>query len=201
MVAAEKKSRFVSIGPRPFAGLAPVFWVGTYDLNNKANIMTAAMGGLCCLHPPCICISVGKSSWTHSAITQRGAFTVSIPGRDLVGELDFCGLVSGKDEDKFSSLGLTAGVGEHVDAPYVEECPVVIELLLRHSLPLGSHTQFIGEIMDVKVIPECLTSDFIPGPDALDSFCFYPISGEYYSIGSFLARALSVGKMVGGYGK
>ena len=201
MSLEEKKSQLVSIGPRPFAGPAPVFWVGTYDAMNRANVMTGIMGGLCCLHPPCISISVGKASWTHSAIVERRAFTLSIPGKDRVGEIDFCGLVSGREEDKFASLGLTAGVGEHVDAPYVEDCPVVIELLLRHTLPLGSHTQFVGEIMDVKVLSRCLTSDLIPGPNALESFCFFPLAGEYYSIGGLLARAFSVGKTRGGYGK
>ncbi len=202
MSAGKKEKRLVSIGPRPFAGLAPVFWVGTYDSRNRANIMTAAMGGLCCLHPPCLSVSVDTSSWTHGAISERRAFTVSIPDQSLVREFDFCGLVSGRDEDKFSALGLTPGVGEHVDAPYVEECPVVIELLLRHSLPLGSHTQFVGEIMDVKIRPECLNSDLVPEPEALRSFCFYPMSGEYYDLGRFLARAFAVGKTLGSfYGK
>ena len=125
-----------SLGPQAFISPAPVLLVGTYDESGHPNIMTAAWGGLCCSQPPCLSVSLRRSSWSCRSLQQKQAFTVSIPSRRMVGQADFAGLVSGRQEEKFQALGLTPQAGEHVDAPFVAECPVVLELLLRHTLAL-----------------------------------------------------------------
>lgn len=186
----------VSLGPQALISPAPVMLVGTYDAENRPNIMTAAWGGICCTQPPCLSVSLRRLTWTHKSLLHRQAFTVSIPGRNQVGIADFAGLVSGKGEDKFQALGLTAVAGEHVDAPFVEECPVVLELLLRHTLELGSHTQFVGEIMDVKVSRECLTEEGLPDHAKIQALCYAPMTREYYAVGDFVARAYAVGKTI-----
>ena len=187
---------FISLGPQAFLSPAPVLLVGTYDEAGQPNIMTAAWGGLCCSQPPCLSVSLRRSSWTCRSLQQKQAFTVSIPSRNMVGQADFAGLVSGRQEEKFKTLGLTPRAGEHVDAPFVAECPVVLELLLRHSLELGSHIQFVGEIMDVKVNRNCLTPEGLPDPARIDALSFAPLTKEYYAVGECVARAFAVGKTV-----
>ena len=186
----------ISLGPQAFISPAPVLLVGTYDASGRPNIMTSAWGGLCCSQPPCLAVSLRRSSWTCRSLQLKQAFTVSIPGRNMVGQADFAGLVSGRQEDKFQSLGLTPQAGEHVDAPFVAECPVVLELLLRHTLEFGSHIQFVGEIMDVKVNRDCLSPEGLPDPALIDALSFAPLTKEYYGIGEFVARAFAVGKTV-----
>lgn len=186
----------ISLGPQAFLSPVPVMLVGTYDSEGRPNIMASAWGGLCSSQPPCLAVSVRRSAWTHRALKERQAFTVSLPARAQAGMADFIGLVSGRDEDKFAALGLTAAAGEHVDAPYVAECPVVLELLLRHALELGSHTQFVGEIMDVKVRKDCLTPDGLPDPARVGALHYAPLLNEYYGTGDFVARAFAVGKTV-----
>ena len=170
----------ISLGPQAFIMPAPVMLVGTYDADVRPNVMAASWGGLCC----------------SQSLMERRAFTVSIPGRDQVGVADFAGLVSGRTEDKFKALGIAPIAGEHVDAPYLEGSPVVLELLLRHTLELGSHTQFIGEIMDVKVRKDCLTADGLPDPARISALHYVPLIKEYYSGGEFATRAFAVGKTV-----
>lgn len=187
---------FQSLGACAFAVPTPVFLVGTYDSAGKANIMTAAWGGICASQPPCIAVSIAKARWTHAALHARNAFTVSIPSQKLVAQADFAGMYSGRNEDKFSTLGLTATAAEHVDAPYVAECPVVIELRLAHTVELGSHTQYIGEIMDVKVHKQCLDAKDIPLLDSIDPLLYVPLARQYWSIGHMVARAFSVGRSV-----
>ena len=111
-------------------------------------------------------------------------------------QADFVGLVSGAQENKFETLGLTPQPGEHVDAPFVAERPVVLELLLRHTLELGSHIQFVGEIMDVKVRKDCLTPEGLPDASRIEALSFAPLTKEYYGTGDFVARAFAVGKTV-----
>lgn len=185
-----------SLGPQAFLPLVPVFLVGTYDEKGSSNVMTAAWGGICSTQPPCLAISLRRNRWTCRSILSRKAFTVSIPDRSLVGQTDFSGLVSGRNENKFQALSLTPCAGEHVDAPYVGESPVILELQLRHTLELGSHIQFVGEIMDVKLRADCLTPEKLPDPTAIDALMYVPLSKEYRSTGEFVARAFAVGKTV-----
>lgn len=187
---------FQSLGACTFTIPTPVFLVGSYDAEGKANIMNAAWGGICASQPPCLAVSIARARWSHAAILARNAFTVSIPSRALVAQADFAGIYSGRSEDKFAALNLTPQTAEHVDAPYVAECPVVIELRLAHTFELGSHTQFIGEIMDVKIHKDCLDAQNNPLPERIDPLLYVPLARQYWSMGELVARAFSVGRSV-----
>jgi hypothetical protein len=58
---------------------------------------------------------------------------------------------SRRELDKFTTAKLTPVKRSTVDAPYVEEFPVVLECSVREIFELGLHTQFVGEVMDVMV--------------------------------------------------
>lgn len=189
-------SALQSIKAKAFLLPTPVMLVGTYDKNGKPNVMVAAWGGICASQPPSLAISIRKSRWTYAAIMERKAFTVSIPSRKLVAQADFMGMYTGAEVDKFAALDLSPIAAEHVDAPYVGQCPLVIELTLSQAIDVGSHTQFIGEIMDVKVDPACLREDGEPNVAAIDPLLFAPVIQEYWGIGEFVARAFSAGHMV-----
>ena len=182
-----------SLGAKAFALPAPIFLIGVYDPGGKPNLMTASWGGVCASHPPCVGISVRKTRWTHAALMQRKAFTLSIPSRHLASQADFAGMHSGANMDKFAALGLTPQPAEHVDAPYVAECPVVIELALVHHHELGSHTLCVGEVLDLKIDPRCLREEGIPDAGLIDPLLYAPLAKEYWSIGTFVARAYSAG--------
>ena len=83
----------------------------------------------------------------------RKAYTVSIPSEDYVREADLIGIASGRDANKFTTTKLTPVKGSTVDAPYVDEFPVVIKCRVKEVVELGLHTQFIGEIMALKLKP------------------------------------------------
>lgn len=189
-------SQLQSIKAKSFLLPTPVMLVGTYDKNGKPNVMVAAWGGICASQPPSLAVCVRKSRWTYNAIMERKAFTVSIPPRRLVAQADFTGMYSGAEVDKFAALDLTPVPAEHVDAPYVGECPLVIELTLSQIVDVGSHTQFIGEIMDVKVDSACLRANGEPDVAAIDPLLFAPMIQEYWGVGEFVARAYSAGHVL-----
>ena len=97
----------ISLGANTFAPTTPVWVVGTYDPEGKPNVMTAAWGGICCSKPPCIYVSLRKATYTYGNLLERKAFTISFPSQEYVKEVDYFGLVSGKDNDKFSATKLT----------------------------------------------------------------------------------------------
>lgn len=180
-------------GPRTLTYPMPALLVGSYDADGRANIMTAAWGGICCSTPPCIAVSVRHERWTHKAILERRAFTVSVPSTALVAEADLAGMVSGATVDKFAATGLTAVRSSLVDAPYVAQCPLVLECELVQTLNLGSHTQMVGRILDVSALESCMNGDQ-PDIFKVDPLVYDSASRRYYRLGGEVAPAYTVGK-------
>ncbi len=183
-----------SIGPKTLVYPTPVFVVGSYDKNGCANVMTAAWGGICCSLPPCLAVSLRKATYTYGNIVERGAFTVSLPSEDRAREADYFGVVSGKNRDKFAETGLTPVRSELVDAPYVKELPLVIECKLLHTFEIGLHTQFVGEILDVKADEECLGENGIPLVEKVKPILYVPEERVYRGVGAGLGPAFRMGK-------
>ena len=184
-----------SIGAHSVGYPAPVFVVGTYDVEGKPNVMTAAWGGICCSAPPCVAVSLREATYTYRNILERKAFTISIPSEKYVKEADYFGMVSGKDVDKFSATGLTPAKSEVVDAPYVNEFPFVLECQLLRSVEIGGHTQFIGEIKDTKVDEDIIKNDD-PLIQKITPLIFALDNMSYYGVGKYVAKAFSIGKEI-----
>ncbi len=185
-----------SLGARTLVYPTPVFVVGTYDADGKPNVMTASWGGICCSQPPCVAVSLRKATYTHGNIVARKAFTISIPSEAHVRAADYFGLVSGRDVDKFAAAKLTPVRSDLVDAPYVQEFPMVVECRLAHIFELGLHTQFVGEVVDVKVEAAALAGSGTADIKKVMPLVFAPDMQAYYGIGSFIARAFSVGEKI-----
>lgn len=183
-----------SIGAKTLLYPAPVLVVGTYDDKGHPNVMTAAWGGICCSRPPCVMVALRKATYSYAGIEVNRAFTISIPSAGHAKEADFFGIASGKNTDKFAKSGLTAAKSDLVDAPYVAEFPVVLECELRHAVELGLHTQFVGEVMDVKADPEVLGDDGLPDMEKIQPMLFAPESRKYYGVGGVVGEAFSMGK-------
>jgi len=183
-----------SIGAKTIIYPTPVLIVGTYDKDEKPNVMAAAWGGISCSNPPCVSISLREATYSHGNIKLNKAFTLNIPSKDQVTEADYFGIVSGRDEDKFASTGLTPVASELVDAPYIDEFPLILELKLVNTLELGLHTQFTGEIMDIKVDTEFTDARGNPDIKKIKPILYDPSGMAYYGIGEFMGRAFSIGK-------
>lgn len=184
-----------SLGPHPLLYPEPVLLVGTYDKEGKPNVMTAAWGGICCSEPLSLMVGVRTNRWTHDPMLERRAFTVSIATEKIAKEADFVGIASGRRYDKFAMAGLTPVKAEKVDAPYVGECPVVLECVLSQSVDLGAHTMMIGEILDVKADEDCLdASGNHPDIAKVAPLIFDSGARAYFGVGRYIAPAFSVGK-------
>ncbi|KAA0888275.1 flavin reductase family protein [Oryzomonas rubra] len=185
-----------SIGAKTLATPTPVWLVGTYDEADTPNIMTAAWGGICCSQPPCLAVSLRKATYSHAAIVARKAFTVSIPSQAQVAQADYVGTVSGRDGDKFAACGWTAVRSDLVDAPYVDEVPLVVECRLLHIHELGLHTQFVGEIVDVKADEALIGAKGYPDITKVRPIIWDTAHMGYYGLGEFLGKAWEIGKTI-----
>jgi flavin reductase (DIM6/NTAB) family NADH-FMN oxidoreductase RutF len=183
-----------SLGAKTLAQPTPVWVVGSYDAQGKPNMMTIAWGSICCSQPPCMAVAIRKVTYTHGNLVERKAFTVNIPSTELIKEADYVGTVSGKNVDKFAMTGLTPVRSELVDAPYVKEFPVVIECKLLHIVEIGQHTQFVGEIMDIKAEESVLGENGMADILKVKPFVFDAGQRSYYGIGGQIGKAFSIGK-------
>jgi flavin reductase (DIM6/NTAB) family NADH-FMN oxidoreductase RutF len=183
----------ISCGARPLLYPHPVLIVCTYDTEGTPDAMTAAWGGICSSNPPSVAVSIQKVRKTYENIQQKKAFTVCIPSSDHVVEADYFGIESGKHADKIRTAGLTAVRSDRVDAPYIAEFPVVLECKLRESVEIGVHTQFIGEIVDVKADESVLGPDGLPEIAKVMPFLYDSVARTYHAVGPEIAKAFSAG--------
>jgi len=183
-----------SIGARTLAFPTPVWVVGTYDANGKPNAMTAAWAAICCSKPPCVSVSLRKATYSYGSIVARQAFTVSIPSEKHVKEADYLGMATGREVNKFDHARLTPVESILVDAPYVHEFPLILECRLLHTLEIGLHTLFVGEILDVKADEEVLGEKGFPDIEKVKPIIFGPEIRTYHGIGKYLGKAFAIGK-------
>lgn len=169
----------------------PVFIIGSYDKDEKPNIMAVSWGGICCSNPPCVAISLRKATYTYHNIMENKAFTLNVPPVGYVKESDYVGIISGRDTNKFEKIKLTPVKSQNVYAPYVEEFPVVLECRVVHTFELGIHTQFVGEIINVMADEEVLNEKRMPVMNKVKPFIYDSSEIAYYEIGNKIHDAFS----------
>ena len=183
-----------SFGAKTLIFPTPTWVVGVYGPDGRANAMTVAWGGICCSSPPMLAVSLRKATFSYQCILDRKAFTVNVPSEDQAAVADYFGLVSGRSTDKFAATGLTPVRAGTVDAPAIEEFPMVVECRLAHAIELGLHTQFVGEILDVRCEEALLNEAGVPDPARVRPVVYAPEARAYYGLGARLGAAFSMGK-------
>ncbi|MBU4371074.1 MAG: flavin reductase family protein, partial [Proteobacteria bacterium] len=128
----------------------------------KPNLITIAWAGNVCSDPPMLSISVRPERYSFEIIRTTREFVVNVPSFKQARAVDWCGVVSGRNEDKFAGAGLTPASALKVSSPIVLECPLNIECRVKESLELGSHTMFVAEVVAVQV-----SSDLLDGKGRL----------------------------------
>ena len=130
------------------------------EIDPRPNIITIAWAGTVNSDPPMVSVSVRKNRYSHALIHQSGEFVVNLVDPERCKALDFCGVRSGKDVDKWRECGLTAMPALGMDhAPAIAECPAYLACKVRHVLELGSHDMFVGEVVGVQVREDLFRED------------------------------------------
>lgn len=129
----------------------PVVLVSTRGLDGKDNLITVAWAGTVCTNPPMLSISVKKIRYSYQALHDTGVFVVNLTTKVLVKATDYCGVRSGRDEDKWERLKLTKEEADLVPVSMVGESPVNIECRVVEEKELGSHVMFLAKVVNVHV--------------------------------------------------
>ena len=164
----------------------PAVMVSVADKDGKANIITIAWAGTICTNPPMVSISVRPERYSYHMIEETGEFVINLTTEELVKACDYCGVVSGRDKDKFKEMNLTTFVVEGVRVPAIEESPVNIACRVVEKKELGSHHMFIAEVVSVTVDEAHMneTGKFLINELGLVMYSH----GEYFAMGEKLGK-------------
>lgn len=164
----------------------PAVMVSVADKDGNANIITVAWAGTICTNPPMVSISVRPERYSYHMIEETGEFVINLTTEDLVKACDYCGVVSGRDVDKFKEMQLTPFVVEGVNVPAIAESPVNIACRVVEKKELGSHHMFIAEVVSVTVDEAHMneTGKFLINELGLVMYSH----GEYFAMGEKLGK-------------
>lgn len=151
----------------------------------RPNLVTVAWAGICCTKPSMISIALRPERFSYGLIKQSGEFTVNLIGQSLLNAMDFCGVKSGRDIDKFVTLGLHPAEAEPLMiAPALAEAPAYLCCKVRQVLPLGTHDLFIAEIVQVHVNERFFREDGSIDESAMELVAY--VHGKYRALGAEL---------------
>ena len=135
---------------------------------------------------PLASISVRPERYSHGLICESGVFAVNLPTESLVRAVDWCGVRSGRDYDKFAEMGLHAEAGSVLTGcPVLAESPLSLECRVTQRIPLGSHDLFLAEVKAVDVDESLL--------DEGGRLCLARAKLIVYSHGDYLALGRKLG--------
>ena len=164
----------------------PAVMVTTGDGNGIDDIITIAWTGTINSDPPMVSISVRKSRYSHELLTKNGEFVINLVTKDLCYAMDYCGVKSGRDVDKFAEMKMTKGKAQTVSVPVIEESPVNIECKVTQVIELGSHDMFLAEVTavlaDEKYMDE--TGKFDLNKTDLIAYSH----GQYFTLGDYVGK-------------
>ena len=154
--------------------------------DQKENVFTVAWTGTICSDPAMTYISVRKERYSYDIIKNSGLFCINLTTEELAYATDYCGVKSGKNENKFKSLNLETEKASQIDVPIIKKSPVVIECKVEEIKELGSHDMFIARVIAVDVDEKYIDEN---GRFDMQKCKLMAYShGHYYSLGEQLGK-------------
>ena len=170
----------------------PVLMVAAWDEQGKVNVMNAAWGMICAMDK--IALFIDEEHKTTQNILKAKAFTVALADREHMDVADFFGIASGnKIDDKFERTGYHAVKSAHVNAPIVEEFPVVMECELAEVVNTENMYAIVGKIVNVAAEEKVLDEKGKVDPTKLNALIFDQFAHGYYVTGEQAGKAWNAG--------
>lgn len=177
-------TEFLSMKPGTLLAPVPAVMVSCGEKGAVPNIITIAWAGTVCSDPPMCSVSVRKERYSYGIIKKTGEFIINLCGQGQMKAMDYCGVRSGRDTDKFAACGLTPVSVSGFDAPAVGECPIYLACKVRSVQELGSHDLFLGEITGMGIKPELMDESGKIDFSRADLVAYN--HGVYYALGRAL---------------
>nr|WP_307992941.1 flavin reductase [uncultured Niameybacter sp.] len=149
-------SKFISITPEsldksPFQLIGKDWMLVTAETDGKANTMTASWGGLGVMWGKNVAyVVIRPQRYTKTFVDASDTFSLSFYDESFKKQLGYLGKVSGRDEDKITTAGLT--LTHEGETPYFEEANLVLVCKKLYSQEFKPEC-FIETDLDAKWYP------------------------------------------------
>ncbi|MDH7517252.1 MAG: flavin reductase family protein [Candidatus Thermoplasmatota archaeon] len=131
------------------------------DEKGKTNVITIAWHTTISRKPPLYGISVAPKRYSHELIERTKEFVVNFVPYSLADKVNFCGTYSGRKKNKIGETKLTLIPAQKVKAPLIKECYAHLECKLAKTLPIGDHTLFVGEVVNILLDENAFVDDLL----------------------------------------
>lgn len=158
----------------------PAVMITCGEFPEKYNIITVAWTGTVCSEPAMTYISLRPDRYSYGIIKSTGEYVINLATEDMAKALDFCGVKSGRDTDKFKETCLTPEKANTVKCPIIKESPVSIECRVQEIIKLGSHDMFIAKVLSVDVDDRYVDKNGRLHLDRAKPVCY--CHGQYYGL-------------------
>lgn len=165
----------------------PAVLVSSGATPEEYNLFTVAWTGTVCTEPPMCYISVRKQRHSYDIIRRTGEFVINLTTETMAHATDWCGVRSGRNENKWAATGLTPMATSHLSAPIVAESPLSICCKVRQVIELGTHDMFLADVVGIEADERYI--DPATGKFSLDKASPIVYShGEYYTLGKLIGH-------------
>lgn len=157
----------------------PIAWVSTRSAAGAANLAPFSYFSAVSATPFLVSVSIGsrggQAKDTLRNVRETGVFCVNVATEGQLAPMNETAGEWGPEVDEFERAGLRAAEAGHVAAPYVADCPAVLECRLFKEVPLeGSpNTLLIGEVVAVRLADPAL---LVEGTHFADSAALRPVA-------------------------
>ncbi len=122
----------------------------------KDNIITVATAHMFSFKPALVIVGICPPRYSNQLIRESQEFGLNIPTKDIIEKVEYCGLNSGRDVNKFQECGLTPMEPTKIASKLIQECPVNLECKVVQEITVpdelkGSHDWFIGSVETAHV--------------------------------------------------
>lgn len=160
----------------------PVVLVTSKSRSNKLNIFTVGWISTVCTREPIISMGIRPERLSYEYIKTSGECVINLPTKDMVKIVDYCGVISGRVEDKIKHFNLQLNKGVSISTPSLQKSPIALECKVKSVTPLGTHDLFLLKVLNVKIDENLLDSNNKIHFDKANLICYS--HGEYYSLNS-----------------
>lgn len=183
-MSARQKYRLMTsvIVPRPIG------WLSTRSVDDVDNLAPFSYFGAVASEPMLIAVAIGrrgdepKDSLVN--IRETGVFCANMVTERHLEAMNRTAGDYPAGVSEFDAVGIAKGEASEIDAPFVADCPVVLECRVFKEVDLGAATTslILGEVHAVRFGPETRE---LWNNDFLDTSSFKPVGrlwGGYYSL-------------------
>lgn len=138
----------------------PIGWISTWGDDGVSNLAPFSYFAAISAAPLLVSVSIGDrrggSKDTLTNLRWRGELCVNVVTEELLVPMNESSASVPPGVDEFELAGLRRAESERVDAPFVADCPAVLECRVRTEVDLGDapNTLVIAEVVGVRLSEE-----------------------------------------------